>query len=267
MERPFISVTISDGIATLLLDRPEKLNACDLHEHDQIARTIADVDARDEVSAVVVSGAGRAFSVGGDLGLLALINQQPEGNLEHLSEAARAVVYSLLDTKKPWIAAVNGPAMGVGTIIALLCDYVVMERSARIADGHVRAAVAAGDGGTVIWPFAMGIMKAKQYLMTGDWITAEDAERFGLISEVVDDGASVERAEAVARRLAAGPTLAIRYTKRCLNAWMRVGMTLNFETALLHEGITMMSPEARRAVESLRSTGKGAIAPDAKESR
>ena len=267
MDRPYLSVAVEDGIATVTLDRPEKLNACDLEEHDEIARTVVAVDGRDDVRAVVVTGAGRAFSVGGDLGLLALINSQPDGNLEHLAESARAVVYALLDTQKPWVAAVNGPAMGVGTIVALLCDYVVMERSARIADGHVRAAVSAGDGGTVIWPFTVGIMKAKQYLLTGDFIGAVDAERFGLVSEIADDGGSVARATAVARRLADGPTQAIRYTKRSLNAWLRLGMTINFEPALLHVGITMMARAATRAVESLQTSGKGAIGPDPNDAR
>jgi enoyl-CoA hydratase len=257
-----MSVTVESGIATVVLDRPEKLNACTLEEHDQIARIVADVDGREDVAAVVITGAGRAFSVGGDLGLLELINKHPEGNLEHLSQGARAVVYSLLETQKPWVAAVNGPAMGVGTIIALLCDFVVMERSARIADGHVRAAVSAGDGGTVIWPLTVGVMKAKQYLLTGDWISAVDAERFGLVSEVVDDGASVARATAIANRLAAGPTEAIRHTKRSLNAWLKVGMTQNFEAALLHEGITMMSSAAATAIEGLQTSGQGAMPPD-----
>ncbi|CAN5343669.1 enoyl-CoA hydratase/isomerase family protein [soil metagenome] len=262
MTEPFMSVSVLDGIAIVLLNRPEKLNACDLDEHDEIGRTIREVDARDDVRAIVITGAGRAFSVGGDLALLELINREPDPHLDQLSEAARDVVYAMLDSNKPIVAAVNGPTMGVGTIVALLSDFVIMEKSARLADGHVRAAVSAGDGGTVIWPMLVGVMKAKQYLMTGDWITADVAERLGLITEISDDGASVDRALAIARRLADGPSKAILYTKRSLNSWLRLGMTINFETALLHEGVTMTSAAARTAIERLQVDGTAAIAPD-----
>lgn len=262
MSEPFMSVSVDGPVATVLLNRPEKLNACNLQEHDEIATTIKEVDSRDDVRSIIITGAGRAFSVGGDLGLLELVNREPDPHLEQLSEAARDVVYTMLDTQKPIVAAVNGPTMGVGAILALLSDFVVMERGARLADGHIRAAVSAGDGGTVIWPMAVGIMKAKQYLLTGDWISADDAERFGLITEVVADGESVARATAIAQRMARGPAQAIRYTKRSLNSWLRLGMSVNFETALLHEGLTMTSREAREAVQRLKSEGIGAIEPD-----
>lgn len=132
-----------------------------------------------------------------------------------------AIVENLLDCPKPVISAVNGPAMGLGATIALLCDIVVAGRSAIFADPHVKMGVGAGDGGQVIWPLLMGPNRAKFYLMAGDKLNAEDAERLGLVNFVDDDDDLMPQALGIAERLAKGPTLAIAASKVPLNRHLK----------------------------------------------
>jgi enoyl-CoA hydratase len=182
--------------------------------------------------------------------------------MNNLLFSAREIINAHLSMDKPIISAINGHAMGAGAAFGLLCDFVILEEHALIADGHIRAALAAGDGGAIIWPLAMGITKAKRYLLTGDWITAVDAERFGLVTEVVPRGTSLERAQAIARRLADGPQSAIRYTKQALQSWLKIGLAGGFEQSLALEGLTMKLDDVPRALKSLRETNQGAIAPE-----
>jgi Enoyl-CoA hydratase/isomerase len=154
----------------------------------------------------------------------------------------------------------NAVAKGGGATFALLCDYIIVERSTVLSDGHIRAALTAGDGGTLIWPLAMGLTKAKRYLLTGDNISVEDAERFGLVTEVVEDGQSRARAMDVARRLADGPQVAIRNTKVALNQWLRLGQTTSQDYALALQMLSGTHDDVLAALNSLKSGGVGAIA-------
>ena len=256
----FLTVRTSDSIAVITFNRPERLNACRTDDHEEMVRVLSDINSDSRVRAAVVTGAGRAFSVGGDITLLQDMADDPT-RLARLMDEGRQIVEGHLALQKPIVAAVNGYAMGAGLAFALLCDITVVERSARLADGHVRAGLAAGDGGAMLWPLTVGLAKAKRYLLTGDWISADEAERIGLISEVVDDGRSLERAVAIAERLAAGPQLAIRYTKDALNQWLRVGMLGAFNHSLGLEIATFTTQEFRDALELLKQGGS-AMPPD-----
>lgn len=258
----FIEVDVRVGIAYLVLNRPERLNACSLDDHAEFSRVLRELARDDAVRVAVVTGAGRAFSVGGDLDLLESLVDGPEEDAERLFDDARELVLAHVDLDKPIVAAVNGYAMGSGAAFALLCDYIVMERQATIADGHVRAALAAGDGGALIWPLTVGLTNAKRYLLTGDGVDAAEALRIGLVTEVVDEGQSLERATAVATRLAAGPQQAIRYTKRVLNQWLRNGVATAFDYSLALEMRTMKSAEAADAIANLRASKRPAIPRD-----
>jgi enoyl-CoA hydratase len=155
-------------------------------------------------------------------------------------EESRRVVDHVLECQTPIVAAVNGYAMGLGATVALLADVVVAGRSAVFADTHVLMGVGAGDGGQLIWPLLVGVSRAKYFLMTGDRVTAEDAERMGLVTFVVDDADLMERALGIATRLATGPTAAISASKMGINAWMRsvsatvLPLTLALEAACVH---------------------------------
>jgi enoyl-CoA hydratase len=222
-EYDYLDVTVEDGIALIRLDRPEILNACDIDDHAELARILRDIARDDDVRVAVVTGNGRAFSVGGSYDLLEAAMDDVGDARARVFADGREMILSHVELDKPVICALNGYAMGAGAAFALHCDFVIADRSAKLADGHVRAAIAAGDGGTLIWPLTAGLIRAKRYLLTGDWISAEDAVACGLYTEVVDDGQCLARAMEYAERLAAGPQQAIRLTKRALNQWLRQG--------------------------------------------
>jgi enoyl-CoA hydratase len=140
-------------------------------------------------------------------------------------------------------------ASGAGAAFALLCDITIADRSARIGDAHVPAGLAAGDGGVITWPLTAGMAKAKRYLLTGDFISADEAERIGLITEVVDDGECVNTAMALAARLAITPQTALRYTKRALNQQMRDAAIRSFDLSLALEMLSKDTGETAAAVQ------------------
>jgi enoyl-CoA hydratase len=250
-----LNIEVSGSVAVLRLGDGTKMNAMEIDGHGELPLFFREFQRLEQVSAAVVTGAvapGQkpAFSVGGNLELLRRMNQEEDVRCRIFGDALD-LVRSLIDLDKPLVAAVNGPAMGAGAITALLSDFIYMEKKALLADGHIRAAIAAGDGGTIAWPLAVGLIKAKQYLMTGDFIDAVEAERLGLVTAVVPDGEALERSIATAKRLADGPQAAIRATKRALNAHLRHGYTLGFEQALLAEEVNVSSSDASAAIERL----------------
>jgi enoyl-CoA hydratase len=228
-------------VAIATLNRPEKRNAVDDAMHQELVQLPRDTDADPEVKVLVITGAGRDFCAGGDF--TGGLHPGPKMWME-----ASRIVDSLLDCQKPVITAVNGYAMGLGATLALLADVVFAARSATFADTHVRMGIAAGDGGQVIWPLLMGVNRAKYYLMTGDRIPAEEAERLGLVNFVVDDDALMERALALAGRLAAGPTLAISASKVAVNQYMKMVSNVVLPLSLKLEEWTMSSEDFREAV-------------------
>ena len=230
-----------NGVAIATLNRPEKRNAVDDTMHNELARLPREADADPDVKALVITGAGQAFCAGGDFagGLRPSARMWME---------ARRIVDGILDCQTPLITAVNGYAMGLGATLALLGDVVFAARRATFADTHVRMGVAAGDGGQVIWPLLMGVNRAKYYLMTGDRIPAEEAERLGLVNFVVDDEALMERALALADRLAAGPTLAISASKSAINQYIKVVSNVVLPLSLKLEEWTMTTQDFGEAV-------------------
>lgn len=258
----YLDVTVEDGIARILLNKPEQLNACELEDHRELGQVLRQITADPNVRVAVVTGAGAGFCVGGSLDLLDAATSNHDEVAEPLFQDARELILAHVDCDKPIVAAVNGYAMGAGAAFALLCDFIVMERQAKIADGHVRAAIAAGDGGALIWPLTVGMTKAKQYLLTGDALDACEAERIGLVTEVVDEGDALPRASQIAQRLATGPQRAIRYSKRALNQWLRLGITTSFDYSLALETITMNTHEASAAVKRLQDTKEPAMPKD-----
>ena len=261
----YIDVTVDDRVATLTLNRPEKLNACRVSDHMELIQILHDIQHDDDIAVAIVTGAGRAFSVGGDIELLEQVAVD-DNVLHQLVHDARAVIDAHEALDKPIIAAINGWAMGAGLAFALLCDIIYAERGVKMADGHIRAAIAAGDAGALIWPLTVGLTRSKRYLLTGDAIDAEEAERIGLISEVVEPGTSVAHATAMARRLADGPQTAIRYTKRALNQWLRLGSVTAFDYSVALEMLTFRTDDFRVALENLKATKTPAIPPPASPS-
>jgi enoyl-CoA hydratase len=241
-----------DGdVMVVTIDRKgDELNRVDGVLHDDLRRLFPRLQTERDARAIVLTAAGRAFSAGGDFAWFPEL--QVPGRMELLRLDAKQLIWDLLDVHLPIVCALEGPAVGLGASIALLCDAVFMAESATIADPHVRVAIVAGDGGTVAWPAAMGPMRAKRYLLTGDPVTATEAERLGLITEVVPDGEADRAALAFARRLAAGAPLAVQYTKQAVNQSLKQALATSFDLATALEIVTFSSADHTEALAAMR---------------
>src|SRR6476659_17178 len=170
-------------VVVATIDRPgSDLNAVDGQLHADLAALFARLKRESAARAVLLTGSKRAFSAGGDYAWFPTLRSIEQ--LEHLRRDAKQMIWDLLDVELPLVAGLNGPAVGLVASVALLCDVVVMADTAVIADPHVRIGVVAGDGGAAIWPALLGPILAKRYLLTGDPVTADEAARMGLVTEV-----------------------------------------------------------------------------------
>ncbi|QIO32373.1 enoyl-CoA hydratase/isomerase family protein [Bradyrhizobium sp. 1(2017)] len=230
------------GVAVVTMNRPEILNAVNWEMHDELERVFVDLDSDKDVRAIVLTGAGRGFCSGGDQKTL------DKGTIPSATRGGRHLIRNILEVEAPIIAAVNGAAVGLGATLALMCDIVFAQSSARFADTHVTAGVVAGDGGAVIWPLLIGPARAKHYLMTGDFISAEKAAAIGLINEVVTGRDVRDHAIEYAEMLASGPRDAIVWTKYSVNKIIKEYTHLLLDTSTALETLTFASPERREAV-------------------
>jgi enoyl-CoA hydratase len=245
----------SDSILIVTIDHPSSaLNAVDDLLHGELTRLFADLKRENEARAVLLTGSGRAFSAGGDFAWFPTLSDLER--LEHLRRDAKQMIWDLLDVPIPLVAAINGPAVGLGASIALLCDTIFIAESAHVADPHVLVGIVAGDGGAAIWPLAVGPARAKQYLMTGDPIPAIEAERIGLVNQVVPDATLMEEATAFAQRLAAGAPLAVQYTKQAVNKQLKAALNVAFDTSTALEIVTFQSEDHKEALSALAERRK-----------
>src|SRR5437667_2416365 len=202
-------------VLRVVMNRPDKLNAIDGRMHSELTEIWRVIDADPSVSAVLLTGAGKAFSAGGDLDLLDKMIADVDTRMRVWKEA-RDMVYNLINCSKPVVAAINGAAVGAGLALAILADISIAAASARLIDGHTKLGVAAGDHAAIIWPLLCGMAKAKYYLLTADFLDGREAERIGLVSLCVPGAEVLPKALDVATRLAQGSQLSIRWTKRAL---------------------------------------------------
>ncbi len=243
--------TAYDGdVLVVTIDNPNsELNAVNEVLHSELAELFRDLKREDRARAVLLTGSKKAFSAGGDYSWFPTLNTVER--LEHLRRDARQLIWDLLDVELPIVAAINGPAVGLGASVALLCDLIVMADHAVIADPHVRVGIVAGDGGTAIWPLLVGPALAKQFLLTGDAVSAPDALRMGLVNEVVSGSELAERGLYWARRLAAGAPLAVKYTKLAVNAQVKRALLDSFDLATSLELVTFLSADHQEALAAL----------------
>lgn len=220
-DRARVLIVESDGpVCIVRLNRPEALNSFDDALHGDFARFWVDLEQDRDVRAVVLTGAGKAFSAGGNLDDFELLHRD-FAIRRRTMRYARRLVDEMLAVHVPVVAAVNGPAVGLGCTLATLCDIVFVAESAFLADPHVSVALVAGDGGAVTWPSLTSLLKAKQYLLTGDRIPAAEAVELGLANFVSPDDQVVDEAIAFAHRLAEQPPQAVQDTKAVLNQALR----------------------------------------------
>jgi len=242
----------SDGpIRTVVINRPEGLNAVNKPLHWALANVWRQLAADQEARVVILTGAGRAFCAGGDLDWITSFLEDPAARDESLREGAE-IIDELLRFPLPLIAAVNGAAVGLGCSIAVLCDIVLMSDKAFLADPHVSVGLVAGDGGAALWPLLTPILATREYLFTGDRIPADRAVELGLASRVTTPETLLAEARALADRLALQPPQALQGTKRILNMHLAGALSGAVQAGLAAEQATMKTEEHRRLLLALR---------------
>lgn len=240
----------ADGVLLITLDDPEKYNATDGAMHLQLSRVFRTIDDDESVRAVIVTGAGKAFSAGGDLDWISEQVGDYAQTIRVMREAGD-IVRTMIDCDTPIVSAINGVAVGAGLAVALMADVSIINETAKLTDGHIRLGVGAGDHAVAIWPLLCGMAKAKYYLLTADFLDGAEAERIGLVSKAVPADEVFDTALGVARKLAAGPVDATRMTKRALNHWIRQALP-NFEASLAYEMLNFLGPDAAEGLAALK---------------
>jgi enoyl-CoA hydratase/carnithine racemase len=247
-----ISVTVDGPVRIVTLSRPEQLNAVNDDLHRALAtlfpRLSQDADAR----AAVITGAGRAFSAGGDFDLLDRMSKDRQLRRDTIAEG-RDIVLNMLRCRVPVVAAVNGPAVGLGCSVIALSDVVYMAESAYLADPHVTVGLVAADGGPLTWPLHTSLLLAKEYALTGERITAARAAEIGLANHVCADDEVLPAAIAAAHKLARLPQQAVEGTKRVLNLHLERAVLATIDFALAAENESFDTPELQGNIERFRS--------------
>jgi len=239
----------------ITMNRPDALNAVNLQLHDDLAEALwfAQVDSGSDV--VVLTGAGRAFSAGGDLGHIENNARNPH-LFDHESRVAKRIVTTLLDIDKPVVCRMNGHAVGLGATLALLCDVIFAADNAKIGDPHVGLGLVAGDGGAVIWAQRIGLTRAKEYLLTGDLLTAPKAAEIGLINYSVPPEDLDARVDTFCATLLAGAMVAIRATKILTNLELKRLATALMDAGIAYESVSVRSADHREGIQALREKRK-----------
>jgi enoyl-CoA hydratase len=251
----FLKIETAEGILRLTLNRPEVKNAANQAMHEELSQVFTDIDRDPAVKVVVVTGAGTAFSAGGDLDWLLSMRGDPVATAASIAND-RKIQNALLDLEKPVIARVVGPAVGLGCSLALFCDFVYATPEARFADPHVLVGLVAGDGGAVMWPQLIGYARARRYLLTGDPVTGREAADMGLITAAVPAEEIDGVVEAMARRLASGPTYALNWTKAAINAGLKVTANAIIDQAAAAENLTMLMQDHGIALDAMKTRAR-----------
>jgi enoyl-CoA hydratase len=243
-------------VVTLTLNRPDALNAIDEGMHSDLLDALLRIRGQDDVRVVLFAGEGKAFSAGGDLNEIVSL-QADVARRARFCETGQRIIHALIDLHVPVVVALHGDAMGLGASIALSGDIIVASRTARIADPHVKVGLVAGDGGVLFWPASIGMHRARRYLLTGDLLPAEEAWRFGLVTDLVDTPEEcLPAARKIADKIVSLPPIAVRGTKRSLNALMKARANEAFDLSMTHEFRSCGSEDVLEAVNAFKEKRK-----------
>jgi len=239
----------ADGpVRIVRLARPEQLNAINDELHDGLTRLFPQLGADADARVAVITGEGRAFSAGGDFGLLDRMAGDRALRRDVIAEG-RELVLNMIRCRVPVVAAVNGPAVGLGCSVIALSDVVYMAESAYLSDPHVTVGLVAADGGPLAWPLLTSLLLAKEYAFTGDRITAARAAEIGLANHVCPDGEVLAAALAAAHKIAGLPRQAVEATKRVLNLHLERAVLATIDFAMAAETESFDTPDLRANID------------------
>lgn len=244
-----IGIERSEHIITVTIDHPASaMNAVDETLHHDLAELFRTLKQEGEARAIVLTGSGRAFSAGGDMGWFPKLREPAQ--MHALRREAKQIIWDQLDVEIPIVCALNGPAVGLGASIALLCDVIVMADTASIIDPHVQVGLVAGDGGAAIWPLLVGPLAAKRHLMLGQPLTADEALRLGVAAEVCAADAVAATGRAWAGRLASQAPFAVQGTKIAVNQQIKQALLTSFDVSTALEMTCFTSQDHAEAVDA-----------------
>jgi enoyl-CoA hydratase len=249
---PELTVQAEGPIRTVIINRPAELNAINQALHRALAIVWSQLSRDLDAKVVILTGAGRAFSAGGDLDWITSFPQDPVARDDSLREGAQ-IIEEMLRFPLPVISAVNGPAVGLGCSLAVLSDIVLISENAYLADPHVSVGLVAGDGGAAFWPLLTPILRSREYLYTGDRIKAATAVELGLASRTTAPEDLLEEARRLAGRLAGQSAEALRGTKLVVNMHLSRALSGAMQAGVAAEAATMQSAEHRDRLLALRA--------------
>jgi len=243
---------VRDRVATVTLNRSDKLNAFTGAMIDRWAWALGEAQRDPAVNVVVVTGAGRAFCTGGDVSRMGQAESTPLEHKNQLWEHIHRVPKALDAMDKPVIAMVNGLAVGAGMGMALMCDIRIASSAARFSTGYVRVGLVPGDGDTYFLPRLIGTARALELLWTADFVDASEAERLGIVNRVVPPERLVEETYALARRIADGPQIPIRLIKRLVYQSMRLDLTTHLDLVSSHMAVVRETEDHKEGVRAFK---------------
>lgn len=248
----YLSIQCEGGIATLTLNQPDNRNAIHAEMHAELEQVWLDLAVDRAVNVIVLTGAGKMFSAGGDIKRMASRFGSDEGWQFSLDTPAstRRLFQNILEVGQPIIAAVNGDAVGLGATLALFCDVAIIADTAKFGDSHVKVGLVAGDGGAVVWPLLLGPARAKEFLMRGRLVSGTEAHALGLVNHVEPVDQVMERAQDMARELNALPPLAVRWTKLSVNKLLKHQLNLILDASIAYEMLSINSNDHHEAVKA-----------------
>jgi enoyl-CoA hydratase/carnithine racemase len=244
----------NEGIAVLTLNRPERMNALNPKMSEELAQALQEVNQDDEARVLVVTGAGKAFCTGADVGGMSAEERKPKG-AEEIRRGFRniqAIILGLHRLEKPTIAMINGAAVGGGFDLACSCDLRTGSEHARFMVAFTRIGLFPGWGGTWLYPRIIGVPKAAEMLFTGDFMEAKEAERYGLLNRLIPAADLEKETMSLARRIADGPPIAIRLAKMQLYKGLDMDLETALQVAAACETITLTSEDHKEGVAAFR---------------
>lgn len=256
-ERQALQLSFHGSVAEIRLSRPELLNRFDMILHRELTEVLDELAADDRALAIVFCSTGKYFSAGGDTAIMIAASGDLAKRMAMIDEGRR-LFRAAADFPKPLVVAMAGSSYGLGTSIALCGDAIVAHPGVEISDPHVQMALVAGDGGIIAWPAAMGMIRARRHLLTGDPIKAEDAYRLGVVTDLVDGPDDVlPAAHALAARIAALPPVAVQLTKRALNKVTMARVDEAFDLGFYLEAMTFGTEDLHEAIAAFKEKRPG----------